>query len=88
MTEPEGWQVYVAAEAAKALRRLAADEQERVRRALVSLRADPFTQDVKPLRGRPLWRLRVGGWRLLLRVDRHERAIVVVDVGSRGDIYK
>ena len=52
------------------------------------LAADPYSAPVKPLRGRPEWRLRVGDWRALLRVDHEARTIVVVAIGPRGDIYK
>jgi len=42
----------------------------------------------KPLKGRNEWRLRVGGWRVLLRIDNDKLLIVAVSVGTRGDVYK
>ena len=40
-----------------------------------------------PLRGRPGFRLRIGGWRVIF--DRHEEAreIDVLRIGPRGDVY-
>jgi mRNA interferase RelE/StbE len=72
----------------KRLSRLPRPDCERIVQALLSLRESPFDKDVKPLRGRPYWRLRVGGWHVLLRVDREARAIHAVSLGPRGDVYK
>ena len=55
---------------------------------LEKLPDDPFVLDLKALRGRTDWHLRVGAWRILLRMDADEKVIVVHDMGPRGDIYK
>lgn len=48
----------------------------------------PFKGDIKKLQGSNLYRLRVGGVRILYRVD-HEIRIVYVDtIDGRGDVYK
>lgn len=83
-----GWRLLIAPRAEKVLKRLPATERRRFLEAFDRLAADPYNAPVKPLQGRPEWRLRVGGWRALLRVDREARTIVVVAIGPRGDIYK
>lgn len=88
MSDPPRWRVLIAPRAEKALKRLPAHEQARFRDAIDRLSAGPHQTPVKPLRGRPEWRLRVGGWRALLRVDHEKRVIVVVAIGPRGDVYK
>lgn len=44
--------------------------------------------DIKPLQGREGFRLRIGEWRAIYRVVAGQLVIEVVDIGSRGDIYK
>jgi mRNA-degrading endonuclease RelE of RelBE toxin-antitoxin system len=43
----------------------------------------------KPLRGSPRgeWRLRVGNYRVLHRIDDAARVVTITDVGTRGSIY-
>jgi len=64
------------------------DDQERIVSALDALVTDSITLDIKPLKGRPEWRLRVGNYRVLFRVDRDKQLYIVTRIGSRGDIYK
>jgi mRNA interferase RelE/StbE len=82
------WRVVILPEVKKRLARLPADDRERILRALLALSAGPSAGDVKPLRGRPEWRLRVGGWRVLLRIVPEDQAIFAVHLGPRGDVYK
>jgi mRNA interferase RelE/StbE len=44
------------------------------------------TFDVKPLHARPEFRLRIGEFRAIFRVD--EDKLTVTQIGPRGDIYK
>lgn len=44
--------------------------------------------DVAPLRGRPGFRLRIGGWRAIYQVEEDRLIILVLDIGPRGDVYK
>jgi mRNA interferase RelE/StbE len=82
------WRVVVSPTVKKRLARLERPERERIIQALIDLGEDPFGLDVKPLKGRPEWRLRVGQWRVVLRVDKKNLVIVAVSLGSRGDVYK
>jgi mRNA interferase RelE/StbE len=66
------------------LRRLPRNERERILRAVERLPAG----DVRQLKGaQGEWRLRVGNWRALIRLDQRERVIVVTDVRPRGRAY-
>jgi Cytotoxic translational repressor of toxin-antitoxin stability system len=44
--------------------------------------------DIKKLAGREGYRLRIGGWRALYRMEEEQLIIEVVKIGPRGDIYK
>ena len=62
--------------------------RERFTERLSVLSGGPGAGGSKPLHGRPEWSLRVGGFRVLFRVDERNRTIVVTAIGARGDIYK
>jgi len=72
------------------LRRLPRDLARRILDSLERLAAEPFApgHDVVPLRGRPGFRLRIGGWRVLFVIDDEELVILVLDILPRGDAYK
>ena len=83
------WEVLLLRPARRYLSRLSRPDQERVLDALSALQEDPFKGDVRPLRGHPgRWRLRIGSYRAVLRVDRDRYTIVVTSIGPRGDSYK
>ncbi len=74
----------VAPAAAKALRKLPRNERERILAAIQRLPAG----DVRSLKGRRgEWRLRIGDWRAIIRLDQEARVIVVTAVKSRGGAY-
>jgi mRNA interferase RelE/StbE len=82
------WRVEIHDRFEKKLAKLARPERENILKTLEKLIEDPFVLDLKSLRGRIDWRLRVGARRILLRMNVDAKVIVVHDLGSRGDIYK
>jgi len=82
------WRVEIHDRFYKKLARLPRRDRETVLNALNDLQNNPFGFDLKPLRGRTDWLLRVGKWRILLRIEVNEKVIVAYEVGPRGDIYK
>ena len=76
--------------ALKALMKLPAEARQRIQEALRQLADDTETDklDIKALQGRDGFRLRVGKWRVIYHKDDNAIIILVVDAGSRGDIYK
>ena len=60
----------------------------RVARALDELEKDPFQG--KPLKGELHGRYsyRVGTYRIIYLIHRHELLVLVIDVGHRRDIYR
>ncbi len=74
----------IAPPAAKTLRKLLRNERERILAAIERLPAG----DVRSLKGRPgEWRLRVGDWRALIRLDSDAQVLVVTAVRPRGGAY-
>lgn len=72
-------------ECLKYLKRLDKSTQLRIINALNSL---PYG-DVKKLQGKTeMYRLRVGSYRIIFSRDHENLVILVIEIGSRGKIYK
>jgi mRNA interferase RelE/StbE len=70
------------------LAKLQYQEQIRIIKALDSLILGDKQLDIKSLKGREGYRLRVGKYRILFREDQKNNLYVITAIGSRGDIYK
>jgi mRNA interferase RelE/StbE len=70
------------------LEQMQLDDQVRIVKALDALVTDSTGLDIKPLKGRPELRLRVGKYRVVFLEDRDNQVYVVTQIGSRGDVYK
>ena len=81
------WSVVLSPEVKKRLEKIPNPDRRRILTALDALSNGP-SGDIKPLKGRSEWRLRIGGWRILLDVDEPDRKIRVSSIGSRGDVNK
>lgn len=74
----------IAPVAAKALRKLPCNERERILTSIQRLPAG----DVRSLKGRRgEWRLRIGDWRAIIRLDQEASLIVVAAVKACGGAY-
>ena len=74
----------------KSLRRIPRDVVDRIRKRLDQIAEDPYAQyaNVTKLQNRAGYRLRVGDWRVIYDVQEDKLVILVLKVGSRGDIYR
>ena len=82
------WNLIILKKAEKYLQRLENSEQKRIILALKLLVKDKSLVDIKPLKGRSEWRLRVGDFRILYIEDQANFTYVVTKIKSRGDVYK
>jgi mRNA interferase RelE/StbE len=75
-------------QALKALRRIPANTARTIRAKIDQYAANPssLANNVKKLRGRPGYRLRVGDWRVIF--DEDGNVLSILDVGPRGGIYE
>ena len=74
--------------AQKFIAKLSRPDKERVIKAIHKL---PNEGDIKELQGRNnkgVFRLRVGSYRILYKVDHGELLVCVIDADNRGDVYK
>ena len=81
------WQVGLTSVAKKRIAKMPGNARRRILIAIARLH-EGLSGDIKPLKGKPnQWRLRVGGWRIILMVDTSRKIILVKYIDVRGDIY-
>ena len=78
-------------DAIKFLSRLDKKSVGRIREAIARLALNPPQGDIAVMKGYDdgRKRLRIGGWRVIFRIDAQNgiEVLLVIDIGSRGDIY-
>ena len=82
------WTVLLKKSVRRRLELIPNPDKERIKRAINTLAYAPELLDIKPLKGRDDYRLRVGDWRLILDIDENKKIITVNRLSSRGDVYK
>jgi mRNA interferase RelE/StbE len=84
------YRILFAKSADKTLRRLPRNTAQRIRRSLDDLARNPHAEhlDVTKLQNRPGYRLRVGQWRVIYEIEHDELMILVLRIGSRGEVYR
>jgi mRNA interferase RelE/StbE len=73
----------------KGLSKLTANWQKRIAAKIKEVAADPYApnNNLTKLQGRDGYRLRIGDWRVIYKLDDDRLVMLVVEVGSRGGIY-
>jgi len=83
------WSIRFERRAVKAIAAMHPQMQRRVTAALDELALDPYkAAHVKALIGADHFRLRVGGYRIVYRLEQDRLIVVVIDAGPRGGVYK
>jgi len=88
VTEPVGYSIRIMKSAERDMTSLPSAAFRRIRDAILSLETVPRPRTCKRLRGREGYRIRVGDYRILFLVDDASRAVDVVAVGHRKDVYR
>lgn len=79
------FQIIIEKRAKKFIDKMPRNERSRILAAISKL---PAGEDIKKMKGHDdLFRLRVGAYRVIYKVDHGELIILVIDVGNRGEIY-
>lgn len=74
----------------KGLVRLPEPGYERISRAITDLAGDPRPRGARKMRGtgeQEEWRVRVGDYRIVYRVDDEAQEVLILAVGHRGSVY-
>jgi mRNA interferase RelE/StbE len=82
------WRIIFARPAEKELARLSSEMQLRLGRVIRSLENDPIPAQVKRLKGRTEFRLRVGDYRVLYTIDQESRVLTISAIGHRREVYR
>lgn len=82
------YQVILPKSARKELDRLPDDVASRILARLAGLETNPRPADVKKLKGRDAWRIRVGDYRVIYEIHDRVLQIIVITVGHRREIYR
>ena len=82
--------VKIKRQASRKLKNLGKKDRIRITEAISSLGIDPDDAmlDVKQLTGSRLWRLRIGGWRIIYDRQDYMKIIKIEKIKPRGDAYK
>ena len=72
----------------KELDRLPDDVVRRTLARLAQLETDPRPADVKKLKGREAWRIRVGDYRVIYEIQDRRVQVLVITIGHRREIYR
>ena len=82
-----GYGVEITKKAGKAWQALPATSKRRIGEAMRALGDDPKPPGSKKLTNRNEWRIRVGDYRILYRIDELDQLVTVVHVAHRKDAY-
>lgn len=82
------YRIEIRPAALRSLRRVHPRDRARIEGAIELLAHDPRPPASRPLRGRPAYRVRVGGYRILYTIDDGVLLVVVVTLGHRREVYE
>ncbi len=81
------YEIIILPVAQRQLERLEKNVQERILNSLERIKIRPY-DFVRKLTGSPFYKLRVGDYRIILKILNETMIIYVVEVGNRKNIYK
>ena len=82
------YEILIKASAEKEIRHLPRNARERVPPAVLALREEPRPPGVRKLGGEEGWRIRVGDYRVVHRIDDSLREVTIYQVRHRRDVYR
>ena len=82
------FQVILPKSVQKELDRLPDEITNRILARLSALETNPRPADVKKLKGRDAWRIRVGDYRVIYEIHDRVSQIIVITVGHRREVYR
>ena len=82
------WRIAFAHTAEKELAKLSSEMRLRVGRAIRALEENPIPSSAKRLKGREEFRLRVGDYRVLYRLEHESSGITISAIGHRREVFR
>jgi len=62
--------------------------QENITERMLSLGTIPRPPGCKMLQGSDKWRIRIGNYRLIYEIDDSAKAVIVIKIAHRSDVYR
>ena len=84
----EKFSIVWSKKASHQLEKLAFSIKKIIHQKVGELADDPYSKDVKKLRGMDYFRLRVGDYRVIFEIERNHLRILILLIGHRKNIYK
>jgi mRNA interferase RelE/StbE len=79
------YKIIIEKNAAKFLESQPKKQQEHILKAIYGIPEG----NIKPLQGyEDLYRLRIGSYRVIYRIDGGKLTVIILKIGNRGDVYK
>ncbi len=82
------YQVVIDRYAEKQLKKIPPPHFNRIVKAIDELAENPRPHGYKKLEGRPGYRIRIGDYRVIYRIEDRVLQVLVLDIGARKDIYR
>ncbi|ANV91251.1 type II toxin-antitoxin system RelE family toxin [Picosynechococcus sp. PCC 8807] len=84
-----GYSIEFLKTAQKELSKLPKDTQRRIIEKIEALINDPYPPDTKKLKnGNGRFRIRVGNYRIIYRIENEKLIILIIKIGHRREIYQ
>jgi mRNA interferase RelE/StbE len=83
-----GYSISILRRAQKELAQLPSGPYELVRDAIRALSSNPRPAGCEKLVARPGWRLRIGEYRVIYEINDKSRAVEILHIGHRRDVYR
>ncbi len=74
--------------AEKQLSRLNSPIYDSIKTRIFALRDAPRPPGCQKLRDREGWRIRIGDYRVIYKINDTEKTVVVIQIGHRSDVYR
>lgn len=89
MKQRGSWKVELLSQARRELIALRTPVQDRIRAALRELAEDPMPASSIPMKGKGtgLYRLRIGTYRVVYRIESARVTVLVIRIGHRAEVY-
>lgn len=82
------YQVVIEKQAQKQLAKIASPDYTKIVTALKGLASNPRPYGYKKLKGRPGYRIRIGDFRVIYRIEDNVLTVFILTVGHRRDVYE
>lgn len=82
------YRIQIEQGALKALKRIPSQDRQRIRAAIRALAEEPRPHGCKRLTDRNDWRIRVGVYRVVYRIEEKRLLVLVLKIGHRREVYR